>query len=195
VLTLSLTNFHCCIFFKQYEQKNNKNSSGYHGEFFLNPFQGNRLWCVLLVIIMACVVVPAATDPVPAPSSYPSVAALESDIFDILDLTSNGATSVDVSSHVGDFYGSVALSSERVFVVGSEGTVGFPKDDLSSASPVLVTGQNHTLVTNLATQEIYALGDESEGFLQGVGILECLVPLDPDTALRAPPQGENCVAY
>ncbi len=125
------------------------------------------------------------SQPSTQPSSQPTVEA-HVEVFDILDLTSLGATSVDVSSYVGDFHGSVALSSDRVFVVGSEGTVGFPKDDLSSASPVLVTGQNHTLVTNLATQEIYALGDASGKFLQDGGLLECLIPLDPDTALRAP---------
>ena len=171
--------------------------NGLHGGYIGNGSNFTSLklnqvcrWVLLAMIYLAlcCAADDPTKYPTSQPSSQPSVNPTLhgfAEVFDVLDLTSTNAISVDVTVQVGDFHGSMALSTDRVFLSGSKGTVGYPKNNLASSSPVIVTGENYTLVTNLATQQVYAVGDEVGKSLQGVGYFHCLIPLDADSALHA----------
>ena len=118
------------------------------------------------------------------PSSYPSVAGLANEIFDIFELTTLGSSSVNISELVGSYTGVLGVSSTRVFVSGTKATVGLLKSDLTSSDYTVVPGVNYTLVTNLASNQLYALSDVNGEYLSGAGDVSGLIALDHDTGLR-----------
>ena len=98
--------------------------------------------------------------------------------------SADGAASINVTSWIGYYYGNLALSSSRVFVTGELGTVGLQKSNLSDTDVIYVDSVNYTLVSNLATEQLYALGDVNGDFFGEAGELDSLIPLDGDSGLR-----------
>lgn len=116
------------------------------------------------------------------PSAFPTGLGLEDDLFEVLVLTEREVRSADLSTDTGYFQGAIAISSSKVFVTGASATVSLEKDLASSVNYV---GDINSIVVNLASQEIYALGDAEGNFLDGpVGLVECFITLLPDTGAR-----------
>eukprot|EP01034_Spumella_vulgaris_P030166 gene30166-37333_t len=119
------------------------------------------------------------SQPTRQPSSNPSSAGYEEGMFFVTALRSSGSNVVNVTSLAHAFYGGIALSATKVFVAGRSQILGLPKTNLST-SGVLTTlnSGNYSLVSNLKTQQVYALVDDSFNFLMGPGTVANLVPLD-----------------
>jgi hypothetical protein len=110
------------------------------------------------------------------PTSYPSVAALQPDGYEILSLDTSGAVSSDVSDIVGSVYGNIAVSGTHIFVsAGDDGVYGLNKNTLSMES--FLPESNFSLVANLADQSIYMLGDVNGYRNEPGGEVDCLIPL------------------
>lgn len=108
----------------------------------------------------------------------------ETYVFDILDLTDQDPHTWSLSSVVGEYYGSVAVSTTHVFVTGSAGTIRLPKDDLDIGNAVLQPQLQYSIVTNLANQQLYALSNANGEFMVTSGEVIGLIPLKHDTGLR-----------
>jgi hypothetical protein len=66
-----------------------------------------------------------------------------------------------------------------VFIAGRNQMLGLPKSNLSTAGQLSVLNSgNYSLVSNLKTQQLYALVDDSFRFLTGPGTVSNLLPLD-----------------
>jgi hypothetical protein len=126
-----------------------------------------------------------SSQPSSQPSTHPSVASLTEGYFAIMHLSTAVPVTRDVSSLVGAYNGNLAVSTSRIFVSGEYGTMSFPKSDLQSNSYSMVHA-NYSLVTNLANQQVYALGDSNADFLVTSGDLDCLIPIHATTGLRDP---------
>ena len=120
--------------------------------------------------------------PTSQPSSVPSLVGSDDDvIYDILQLTTDNPIVFSVVDIIGEATGTIGVSSSRVFVSGSLGTVGFLK---FTTSEYIIIEESYTIVTNLANQDVFALGNADGEFLTTAGELHCLVPLNPSTGIR-----------
>jgi hypothetical protein len=105
-------------------------------------------------------------------------------LFGVNTISSISFESVDVEDrNIGSYYGGLALSSSKVFVSGDESAIGVLKSNLTFLEGVstLASASNYTIVSNLATQQLYALLDSDGGLLEGCGYISGLVALDGST--------------
>jgi hypothetical protein len=121
--------------------------------------------------------------PTQQPTTRPSGLEVGMDTFEVLTLSSQNPSTVNVTGLIGTFDGSLGVSPTHVFVSGSRGTIGLSKGSLDSENPVVVTAKS-SMITNMANQRIFALGDADSNFIDGAGLLYCLIPLDPATGSR-----------
>lgn len=123
-----------------------------------------------------------SSQPSSEPSANPSVAGLEDDVFGVLAMTEKEVRAVDVSAYTGNFLGTLVMSSTKVLITGDSASVSLNKDLATEGSNI---DGIKSVVTNLHTQEIYALGDGDGNFLAGsTGLVECLITLLPGTGAR-----------
>jgi uncharacterized protein YqgC (DUF456 family) len=110
------------------------------------------------------------------------------DIFDVIDLTNFNASSTEASNLAGNYYSGLAVSATKVFVTGEEATITLLSGTLSLAeyqSSLNAEVEVHAFVTNLASNQLYALGDGDGNFLSGPsGYVECLIPVNAVTGAR-----------
>ena len=116
------------------------------------------------------------------PSSTPTSAGFDVGIFQVVAYRTSNAHSVNISSLAQAFHGGIAVSGAKVFVAGENQILGLPKTNLSTSSPLATLHSgNFSLVSNLATQQMYALVDGSFNFLVGPGSVSNLMPLDQNS--------------
>ncbi len=115
------------------------------------------------------------------PSSVPTGSGFGDGLFFVTSLSSAHRSVANVSAFTRVSHGGLALSATKVFVAGESQTIGVQKSDLSLSDPAVISSGNWSLVSNLATQQLYALADSHLSPLLGPGTVANLLPLDSDS--------------
>jgi hypothetical protein len=109
-----------------------------------------------------------------------TVRPLQGFSFRVTSLSASQCAAVEHGQLTGDDRGGIAASSTHVFYSGDSSTARFLMDDLSGGTAL---GQVYdTLASNLRTEQIYALANDTGLLVQG-GVVTRLVALDGVTAL------------
>jgi hypothetical protein len=121
-----------------------------------------------------------------APTADPT-AALDADHFAVEALTDNSAQARNVEALTGAYFGNLAVSTTKVFAGGEQSYAALSKRSFTSSATEFPypTDGTFAVVTDLADNQLYALGDDQDNFLDGPsGYVARLVPLADGTLLR-----------
>lgn len=99
--------------------------------------------------------------------------------FSITSLGTTGASVVDHNALTGDDRGGIAVSNRRVFYTGDTSTARFALADLSSAAGIGAV--RDSLVSDLATGQVYLLANGSTPLGGGGGTATALLEIDGTT--------------
>lgn len=105
-----------------------------------------------------------------------TVVPLGGETFRIANLTTNGVVVADDYSFAGDDRGAIALSGQRTFYSGDNGTARFDLADLSGGTNLgrLYDG----LVSDLGTETVYALADGTNLLTGNGGVVSTLLEVE-----------------
>lgn len=109
-----------------------------------------------------------------------------SEVFQIVDLSAEGADAVEHYQVTGDDRGGIAASSTRVFYSGDDSTGAFDLEDLSDGQRL--DRLYDSLVSDLKTETVYVLANGDTPLAQDGGWFTSLLELDGETGL---PTGER----
>ncbi len=115
-------------------------------------------------------------------TSAPALLAVDEHLtFRILQLSTNGALSVEHGLETGDDRGGLVVAPTQVFVTGDESTARFSATDLSGGTALNLVYDS--LCSNLRTEQIYLLGNGTNILGYGGGTVSSLIELDGLTGL------------
>lgn len=104
--------------------------------------------------------------------------------FEITSLSTSGANLIEHEAVTGDDRGGIALSESNIFYTGDSSTGGFSTSNLSTAFSVGYVYDS--LVSDLRTKQVYALGTQFGVIPNGGGLVTRLIPLDGATGQQIP---------